>query len=656
MTWMATLPLLLLAVGVLFAPGYLIGRLLGLTHVASLAVAPAFMVTIIAVSAIVVQQLDLAWDWRAVLVGVLVIGLICGAVRIARRSKASMARRSLSWRRILTFTIALGTPAVIISYRFARIIGSPEHISQTFDNVFHLNAVRHILDTSSGSSMTLGGFTSLVSTPSFYPAAWHDLVALIADVDAYSIPIAVSITNIAIAAFIWPVGCIFLTSVLLPGRNTALLIAGPASAALGAFPYLMIDFGVLYPNLLSIALAPVVLGLSIMVLGLHAPSRGHRIQLTVALLLALPGLALAHPSTVMALIAMLTPAVLTVVVRLFVLVHRRKANPAFYIGLAAASVAYGIVFYVLWKTVRPKESAATWLPIQSAGQAIGEVMTQAPMERPVAWTMAILIALGLMVEFKRRRFWMIGGYLVTAGLFVIVSGFAPDEFRLFWTGVWYNDSYRLAALLPIAAVPLAASGGYFVVQVVRERIQQLRSVGSAPRQGLRNLATGVVFALTVSGGTALTTQGSSVSAAAHSAASAYALTADSPLISTDEWEMLEVVDEYVPEDDYIITDPWNGSSLSYALADRKALKLHIFSKSGGQISRVYHDLDDLMSDPTVCAAVQALDSYYVLDFGGREIHGGDHTPPSFQNLENNPGLELIHREGDTRLYEITACE
>jgi hypothetical protein len=53
--------------------------------------------------------------------------------------------------------------------------------------------------------------------------------------------------------------------------------------------------------------------------------------------------------------------------------------------------------------------------------------------------------------------------------------------------------------------------------------------------------------------------------------------------------------------------------------------------------------------------VRDENAYYALDFGSKEVHGGDHTPPGLKNLDSNPGVELIDSQGDAKLYRITAC-
>ena len=53
---------------------------------------------------------------------------------------------------------------------------------------------------------------------------------------------------------------------------------------------------------------------------------------------------------------------------------------------------------------------------------------------------------------------MLAGFVITAVLYVVVSGTLKGDVRSALTGVWYNDSNRIAALLPLTALPFAAVG------------------------------------------------------------------------------------------------------------------------------------------------------------------------------------------------------
>ena len=334
--------------------------------------------------------------------------------------------------------------------------GRPEAFSQTYDNVFHLNAVRYILDTGSASSLT----ASSMIGGGFYPAAWHDLVALTAATTGAAIPVSVNAVNLVVGAIVWPLGCIFLAHKILGNRVVVSVAAGILSAAFGAFPLLLLDFGVLYPNFLGNALLPVVVALGIQALGFaRTPSKSKPVA-WLLFLLVLPGLALAHPSSFMALMALMVPPLLILWSKITSRSARRSPRPALSVAGMILALLLGLgALAVLWINVRPGERASSWPPVETTGRAIGEVLTSSAIGAPVSWAVMILAVAGLVsLILRREQLWLVGMYAVIASLFVIVASFPFGDLRTFFTGVWYNDPPRVASLLPLIILPLAVVG------------------------------------------------------------------------------------------------------------------------------------------------------------------------------------------------------
>ncbi len=78
-------------------------------------------------------------------------------------------------RSIAVWCAAWPLSAAATGITIGRILNTPDAISQTFDAVFHLNAVEWILQTNNASSLRL-----FLEAPqgSVYPLGWHTLVAL----------------------------------------------------------------------------------------------------------------------------------------------------------------------------------------------------------------------------------------------------------------------------------------------------------------------------------------------------------------------------------------------------------------------------------------------------------------------------------------------
>lgn len=444
----------------------------------------------------------------------------------------------------------------------------------------------------------------------------------------------------------------------------AALLAGVLSAGFGTFPLMMVDFGVLYPNLLSISLLPAVLALGIQLLHLSAVPDVPPFMRYLAVLVAIPGLALAHPSTLMALLAFLSPAVLFVFVKSWRKWRRnwpssRARALAWSGGLAAGTV----VVVLAWQAVRPIAEAAFWPPIHSPLGSLWELATNSEMNRPPAITVSLLMAVGLVVMARRRRlWWVLGLFGMACALFLVVSSFRPGRLRDFVTAIWYNDSYRLAALVPTAAVLVATFGAVWLVDLLRRRVdrwaarpQGRRTSGARGGSSLGSPRAASFGAVAVVA-TVLLTQLGGVQYAADKAHGSYQLTADSQLITRDEMAVLRDMQSLVPKDAVVAANAWNGSALAYALADRRTIQLHVLSSNFTLNDKIVLDsLREAKTNPTVCPAVRALNVSYVLDFGGQEINGGSHPAPGLDNLEGSGVATLLSRHGNAKLFKFNGC-
>ncbi|WP_309485702.1 DUF6541 family protein [Arthrobacter sp. ES1] len=658
MSWSSTIPHVLAGLAILFVPGLLVLWASRVRGVAMVAVSAPVTVSIAAVAALVAPVLGLRWSLVPVAIVTVVVAVVAlGVTRLALKNEAVNEPRRINWLAGAGHTVAILTAAFLIGRRLLAVFGTPESFSQTFDNVFHLNAVRYILDTGSGSSFTVSSMTG----GTFYPSAWHDIVSLLAGVTGASVPVAVNVTNLIVGSVVWPLGCIFLAHTLLGNRVVVSVAAGVLSAAFGAFPLLLLDFGVLYPNFLGNALLPVALGLALQALGLGYQLPQSRTVVWLLFLAALPGLTLAHPSSMMALLALLLSPLLYLwfrtALRLWVRSPKRWLALAGMVAVLAAGLG---ALVVAWKAVRPVEAAATWQPFESTGRAIGEVITSSGIGRSVSWVVMILAVAGVVsLILRQKQLWLVGMYLVMASLFVVVASAEFGPVRTFFTGVWYNDPPRLASLLPLVTLPLAAVAAvrcwdkWIVPMVVgRPVITTIRP--ESRRAALRGFALVIVGAV-VTGLLGFGTQQANVREAQSAATPGYRLTEDAPLVSPDELALIQRLPAEVPAGATMVGNPWNGSALAYAFSGRKLLQLHLLGEVPSDATKIFDGLNEANSDPTVCPVIRRLQIGYVLDFGHQEIRGWDHGYRGLDDLVTDGVAKLVDSEGQARLFKLTAC-
>lgn len=651
--WWSVLPQLIGAALLLVSPGLLVALGLRYRGFDALGLSPALSVGVIVMASTVSPFLNIRFNLVPVAVVALALGVVAWFLSRSRKgSSTGTAVRSSLWRRSIPF-VSAGLATAVVGARVMQAVGGPEHFSQTYDAVFHLNSVKYSLDTGNASSLTIGNMTG----GGFYPAGWNAVASLVASTFALDVPSAVNIANIVIAALFWPLSCLLMSRWAI-GRSPAVALAvGIACASLGAFPLLMMDFGVLYPNLLSISVLPGSIALAAAISRVAPAWVPRDLPAFLALILSLSGLLVAHPTTFMAWLTWTAPMA---AVLAWKAIRLRRGNSQRLGRPIAALLAYCVVFLALWIVLRPPSDASFWGPYHTVPQSLGEALVFSPLDLPTAWLVAPFALLGVWTCVRRPRYrWIVAVFLIFTGLFVVVSGLPISRVRSLLTGVWYNDTYRIAALLPVIAVLLAALGLDWVCEKIKAS-PLIRTVFGA---GNPNPARRTALRLSIqAGGTVLLIIGAVVlgqlggmNREVEQTAAKYTLSASSPLVSTDELAIIQRLHNVVPHDAVLIGNPYTGASLSYALGDRKSAQLHILSYVSPDLQEIYDRLGTVSNDPDVCRAVRSQHTYYILDFGTLEVHGGNHTPAGLIHLDENPGVQLVDSQGNAKVYKITAC-
>lgn len=677
MTWIETWPVFLAGLALLILPGAVILRLGGVRGLNMLALAGPVSISVSACLAVVLPFLGLPFSplvfWAASGI-VAVLALLFNLWQ--RKRFPSFTGRSLAmngfpnsgglWRPTAWVSVAIGFlgGAFLIGRTLTRTIGNPSNFSQTFDNVFHLNAVKHIAETANGSSLTLGNLTE--TSQGFYPAGLHDMMALVMVASDAPVPVAVNVVSILISAVVWPLGCMYLVTRIVGKRPLPVIAAGLLSAGFSAFPYLLIGFGVLYSLFAAIALLPVALGLIVEVLGrAKLPARSPVVPV-FWLVVVLPGVALTHPSALVALIVFayvpLVARVLTEVVSAVRGQHAPK-RAVTWVGLLAL---YSVFALIVWIKVRPDLSAAPWGAGQSTSQAIGEVIASAPMGAIAAWVMMIFTIIGayVILRWRRELWWVLAIYIVAGVLYMFASGWGSGSLRTFMVGVWYNDPFRLAALLPLATLPIVVLGFdelmRWLVPIVRSAMTYVSKRGWIGRLSARRAAVIVLTAGTLVGVVAVAglAQSGTLKAVKTRISQVFAPGDGGKLVDQDEQAVFNRLSEFVPEDGMIVANPFTGASLAYAIAGREMVAPHMFGDRSDDEQFLLDHWSEAAYNPAVCPIVQDLNAFWALDFGDETVIETRDRYLGVDTLEDDlaPGVEVLFSEGGARLMKLTVCE
>ncbi|MCH6469363.1 hypothetical protein L0M17_05055 [Sinomonas sp. 5-5] len=556
----------------------------------------------------------------------------------------------------IRFSRAEGAAAVVaiaVCYvRFAQIIRSPDAISQGIDAPFHVNLVRLILD-----NQEIGPFISakLISSAQVYPPLWHGVAALIVQMTGASIPLASNALNGAVVAVAWPLSVLALTRCLTGARAAALIPAAFTTAAAYAFPWTPIqgqwsDVGALFPFTMSTSILPVVIPLVARMFGFLRESFLSRSMASIMLAATMAALAMSQPSGVAAAGAICGSLITALLVRRFVWELRARSPFVRHLRLLVVGLLFGVAFFTFWILARPTPVVG-WGAFTDPWRAFAGALLNAPLNGPVPWVTALASLAGLIVALALRCWWFVAPYIGMLYIYLVGAASGNQVFRAFTIGAWWGDNERTAAMLPMFTVAcVGLSAGAMAAWVGRQRSER-----SWNQPALAESTMTALVAVPILLG-ALVFPGERPHDPAR--ATSFGVWATSPILTSDELTLLGRLDRFVPVGSVIANDPWDGSSMAYALTDRKVLFPHAYLGADPERVIVASSLHDAEPGSAVCRALGRLHAQYALDFGGHLI---DPYRPEivdfsgFQGLSESKSFQLLDSQGSARLYKIVGC-
>jgi len=622
-------------------PGLVVALIIRLRGLWLAAATPAISLGILAPATIIAPWLSLPWSIVPVLIVAAFYCLIAVVLRRVLRRYERPERTLLGnarSRRSTLLGFALG--CVLLLGFLIYVLRTPEAFSQSFDNVFHLNAVRYVLDTANGSPLSVGKMTGLA----FYPSLWHATVALVVGATGSSIPAATNAVTLVVCCVTWIPGSMILVRVLVGRRPLAMISAGVLAALFPAYPILVLRYGVLYPFFLGLSVLPLTIALTIVTMRLARDSGGvSRLWAALICVAVLPGIALAHPGALVGWIAFSVPIVACVFLRS----ARRKLT----LTSTLLFASYLAVVVLALHYLRPPASQIYWEPTVTFGQAIGEVATQAPFALPVSLLIAALVPFGAASALRSRRgadAVALGLFILAAVLYVVVAAPTWEPLRYFLTGPWYNNVPRLAALLPVASLPLAVSGAVFLQNLVARS----RNNAGARSWTHPGVSSAVVAAL----GVAIVVQAYAELESLRPAHRIFSVVDNSWLVTPVEERLIHELPRYVPHGVAVAGNPWTGASLAYALAGTKVLMPHLLMEVSPDVKLINRRLNDATPGSPVCDAVVRTRTGFVLDFGSQQVNNAHERMPGLEHLASSNAVALVAKVGSASLYKITGCD
>lgn len=661
MTWWQAMPAMTTAAAILLVPGFVFLRGLGARGYLSAGLAPIASSALIGVAGIVGGLLHVRWGiiFFAVVVAVstalafLLRRLLSASFPVIPASKSPWY---LQWLSVLA-GVAAG--AAIVATNLISTVKSPEDFAQVYDNVFHLNAIRYILETGDASTLLLGRMVSPGSSIALYPSVWHSIAALVAQLTGADVFVSENALIVVVSALVWPFACITLVRTIIGPRVIPTVVAGVLAAGFWIFPYQLLQFGPLYPNTLSYSLLPLALAVLVGLFRLSRERIWRPVPLAVLLLVSLAGLLLTQPNGFSALMAFSVPMIAGIWFRRLrrsIVVGARPLSIALTVAWGVASAA---AFLLVWRLLLL--SYNSWKPTRALNDAVGDVFSGSVLNGPATWIATVLAAAGFVTVLARRRgWWMVACFAIAGGLYVIAAYLWPGKLRMFATGSWYQDPYRLAALVPLFTIVLASVGVDGVLSFCRwlsaKAAPGLGAWTQAANRG-RLLTAAAIPLSAVLAVTAVTSASSEgLGFVTRKIAISYTYR-PGWVVSADELALMSRLDKDVPANAVIAVNPYNGGSLAYAVSGRHVTQYHLTPRPDTDLQLLANGLDTAAPGSKTCQIAKQRGVDYILDFGSFYMLNIPEAKsyPGFDNVPPSSAVQLVDQQGNAKLYRLTSC-
>jgi len=717
-TWVPAFAPALVAALLLVLPGLIVNLGLGARGFDALGLAPLTSLGVLATATLLVPVVVGRWSLAAVALSLSLLTLVAvlGRIAIAWRTGGRVRGREErstqgTWRVVMGYrpsprwwmprrrtTWWLASPALaagLVAANFVFGVRDPNLPSQTIDAGFHYNAVLGVIHSGLPDGGHVGAASGAAAT-TWYPPLWHDLTALTSSLTGVNVAIGANAVGWAIGGVVWPLSMVWLCSRVLPhARLLTTLALGLCCGAIGLFPYIMLSYGVLWPNVLSLAALPAAIALTLMVLHVmprspHAQDdvspagvtadgatldeiEAAAVQRGVALgpglswwtilsvgFLGCLGMFFAHPGALFALGIWAFVGAVMLSARLVVASRvrgPRQLRGSLLLLLLGWSVAAG-----LWAAMNlvPALNAVrdfNWAKVMTMNQAMGQALTLSTVITKAHWFLGAATLWGFyrLLKVPRLR-WLLVSHVFLVFLYMLSAG-SQGWLSRELTGFWYNDAQRIAALVPMTAVPLAAVGitsaadalGRIVGRVSSDLLG--RPLSSRRALGIACLAMMVVPAVIYpnqglgQGAAILQDRYTNRNFLNH-------------MVTPDEQALYEKLATQIPAGETVLGSPFTGAQFSSIWSGHGVVIPHTSSNPTPDVSLVSRDFKSFTTDPRVCAALKRLKVGVVVDdwdlFWPTDARQSSYS--GLLDLYGTPGLTPIGYGSSVIIYRVGACQ
>lgn len=399
---------------------------------------------------------------------------------------------------------------------------------------------------------------------------------------------------------------------------------------------------------------PAGLAAVVTVLGLARDSVVGKVRALLLGATTVPALALAHPNAAVSLLVLgLSPVVVAAGLSTVRHVRERRFATAALAPAGALAAVAAVVWLLAWSPFLASVRTFDWQASMGAREALTGVLWNGTNKRPELIVVSVLVVVGAVLALRHARTaWLVPAHLTSALLYTLAVAREGDLVTAL-TGAWYNDSHRLAAMVPITGVPLATLGVLGAAGLVARAVTAVRRAETTPE---RRRLTAVPVVAVLAAALVLLTDGFRIGVHAAVIADAYRYETGR-VLQPGQREFLEAAGRATEPGTVVAANPWSGNGLLYPLTGREVLFPHLSGTWTPDQELIRLRLHDAARDPVVCPAVRATGVGYVID-GPVTWWPWDpraDTYPGLSEIDRAPGFEPVLSGGGSTLYRITAC-
>lgn len=689
------LPMLAACV-VLFVPGYLVLRAVGVPRAWSLTAAPVISVALYSFVTIAYEKVGVRCSPLSVFAVPCVALLLAAVAAEMARRRAGVGPRielpelSLGWH-VLYVLVGL----VLCRFIFVSMLPGADALAVGRDLPHHINQVRVFL--TSGNWSAAG--TDIFVTPeeiavdplspnssNFYPSTWHVVCALVSACTGAKVATAINAVNAVFTVVCFPLAVLSVLAFVFEADALILFAGSIICLSSMAFPWRFLGWGPLFPNVA--AFATMLSGAwMLMRFTCDDVERDERVRLGALFVLTCLGLAFLHPNSAIALCVFVAPYLCMRIL------HARhgwhvlgRAIPAPVV--VAAFLAFAAALWVVLYNASFMQATVTfnWDYNLSEAQGIINVLTLAYLNLvdfdPGQPALAAMVIAGLVWMARHRRYgWLAITYVI--GFIPLFVSYSVVPLRHLVSGFWYTDPRRLAALAAIFAIPVATLGFSAVMRLVAKAFKLTlgpldgASGGRMPRGGWAVPAALVCAFMVVNlfpgfylpGVIEDVEDDEEELLKVHTAIEVERETikrcnSDFGEYSRRERAFMDEVVELIGPDALVVNQPFDGSVVAYGDSGVRTYYRYLngFGLPGetDESVLVRTRLADIATDPEVRDVAHRLGLEYVVQLGpikeDTSAFRWNYVADEWAGVDaidsRTPGFELVLRRGRNSLYRI----